>query len=160
MLSEIIKQLPRLSQQELKTLRLAINELSTRKDDEGESFLYTALLKVTGSRTPYAIFMKTSGYQHWKRHLPDIERFIATNFPLANRITGLALATFTLQALCQDLKGRNVPISMGSVAKNLGRFADVFEDQFPGYLSSGLGPLILTMLKEHRDDVIKHRANA
>jgi hypothetical protein len=154
-INDLIKQLPKLTQSELKLLRLAIDELSVRKDDEGESYLYSALLKATGSRTPYSLFMKTTAYPHWRRHLPDIERFIATNFPSANRITGLALATFTLQALCQDLKRRNVPISMGSVAKNLGRFADVFEDQFPGYLSSGLGPLILTMLKEHRDDVIK-----
>lgn len=158
-ISKLIQELPKLSQQELKLLRLAIDELTTRKADQGESYLYAALLKAVGVPTPYSLFIKTSAYTHWRRYLPVMEQFLHTNFPKANRITCLALTTFILQALCRDLKERGVPISMGSVTKNLGRFADVFEDQFPNYLSSGLGPLILTMLKERPDDTNRNHPN-
>jgi hypothetical protein len=147
MLSELIAKLPSLSQQDLRTLKAAIEHLLT-KTTESEPTLYDAMRKVLGDVPHYDIFKKSNVYAIWRKHNDYAEMFIAKNFPEATKVQRLALMTFTVRALVNDLKSRDVPITVGSVAKNLGRFAAMFEGQFPGYLSSGMGPLILKALQE------------
>jgi hypothetical protein len=148
MLSVIIKQLPGLNQQELKTLKAAIDELTHRCTDENEPPLYDVLRRVIGTTVPYSAFQATDAYKHWRRHNQSISTFMGLYFPDASKVQRLALMTFIVRALVNDLKGRSVSITVGSVVKNLGRFGQMFEKEFPDYLSSGMAPLILKSLKE------------
>ena len=147
MLSTIIKQLPQLTQQELSILKAAIDELSDRQATESEPPLYDVLRRVIGTVGPYSAFKLTQAYKQWRKHVLSVNTFMGLYFPQATKIERMALMTFIVRALVNDLKGRDVPVTVGSVVKNLGRFGQVFEDQFPNYLGSGLAPLILTALK-------------
>lgn len=148
MLAEVLKLLPKLSQQELLLLKAAIEELVSQPDDAPEHPLWGVVTKAVGMAAPWAVFKTSRGnYRLWNKYAPAIDAFLDTQFPAATKLQRHALLTFIISSLIADLKGRGVPITIGIVIKNLGRFIQVFDDQFPGYLESGLAHLILRALK-------------
>jgi hypothetical protein len=132
----------------LKTLKAALEGLIHKREDEAEPLLYDVLRRAIGTVPPYSVFQTTNAYKQWHRHAAYAEGFIAKNFPEATKLQRQALMTLTVKALVTDLKGRNVPITMGSVVKNLGRFAAIFDLEFPSYIESGMQFLILKALTE------------
>lgn len=152
MLSNVLKLLPKLSKAELSTVELAIQELLKTKGTAGEPPLYAALGNAMQQCPPWGMFAKTNAALAFSRHAERAELFLKHHFPKAKKLDLHYLRTFTLRALIVDLKARDVPITVGTVTKNLGRFADVFEDQFPGYLQGGLAWLILRTLKRGEHD--------
>lgn len=147
-LTDIIKQLPGLEQQDLKALKATIEELLHKRDNEAEPPLYDVLRRVIGTVAPYSVFQATGAYKQWRKHADYAAAFIAKNFPDASKVQRQALMTFVVKALVMDLRGRNVPITVGSMVKNLGRFAQVWETEFPGYLESGMGAMILKAMEK------------
>lgn len=134
--------------QELTVLKTAIDELlRSVPDDAPEPALWPVVTKAVGVPAPWQTF-KTSKepYGNWQKYAPAVDVFLDSNFPTASRVQRHALMTFIVSSIIADLKGRNVLISIGSVVRNLGRFVQMFEDQFPGYIESGLQHMILKAL--------------
>ena len=148
MLTSIIRQLPQLTQQELKTLKAAIDELSHNQPCTGVPALYDVFGQVLGTVPPFSVFQASGAYRPFMRHVDGITTFMLKYFSEANKLQRIALMTFVVRALIADLKGRGVPITVGTLVKNLGRFEQVFSSEFPNYLESGLAPMILKALKE------------
>ena len=144
LLADAISVLPNLSQQELLTLKAAIEELLTKTKNDDEPPLYGAIAKVLGTAPPYPIFKQT---KQWQRHADNVSLFIEQNFETATKLQKYALMQFIVEALVADLKERGVPITIGTVVSNLGRFAQVWENQFPNYIKAGMQNLILKAMK-------------
>jgi len=53
-----------------------------------------------------------------------------------------------LEALIDDLKGRGVPVSLGTVTINLSRLPEIYDLIFPGYRQAGLSHLVLEAMKK------------
>jgi hypothetical protein len=147
---QIISQLPKLAQDDLKTLKAAIEGLLVKNEKDKEPALYEVLKRVIGGVPPYSVFQRTKIYKQWCKHETYAENFIGRNFVEATKLERQALMTFAVQALTRDLRARGVPITVVTVARNLGRFAEAFESEFPNYISSGLQSLILKSLGERK----------
>ena len=147
-LTVIISQLPKLSQDDLKTLRAAIDGLIQQDANRTEPLLYEAVRCAVSTVPPYSTFVRIKGFTIWLKHVEYAENFVSRNFPTASKLERQALMTFAVQAIVRDLKARNVPITAVTVARNLGRFAEAFEAEFPGYIQSGMQPMILKAMKE------------
>ncbi len=48
-----------------------------------------------------------------------------------------------LAQLAGDLHERQIPVSVATIIRNLGRIQDVFDDAYPNYRKAGLAGLIL-----------------
>jgi hypothetical protein len=148
MLADVLKLLPKLNQQELLTLKAAIEEFANQTDDIPEPPIWAVVTKAVGVPAPWNVFKNSrENFRLWQKHAPAIEVFLDHQFPTASKLQRHALLTFIVSSLIDDLKGRGVPITIGTIVKNLGRFIQVFEDQFPGYLGNGLAHMILRSLK-------------
>lgn len=148
---DIITALGVLRKEDLMIIRGALDRLTdtpevTRADQT--SPLFDALISLLSIRMSYAAFAKpTRTYKQWQRHAPGVIRFIESTFKPADRITTHALMAIMLEMLQADLKGRHVPISLGSMIVNMQRIPKVFDAQFPDYIESGLVNVILKRMK-------------
>lgn len=149
-LGELLGVLPKLSQQELAAVRAAIDHLLVSQIDELDTTapLYSAMTALLGVRLSYRDYHNNVNYKTWKRSAPAVVTFIEDTWPEASKVAKLALMTFMLEALIADLKGRGVPISIGTVTLHLARVPQVFEQEFPDYIRSGLAHVVLTAMKK------------
>lgn len=83
-----------------------------------------------------------------QQRAPEVTKFLSKHFKGwdKNKITQLAIMQLMLNLLRDDLKERGVQPSFGIMVTNLNRLPEVFSNAFPGYLESGMGPLLLKNL--------------
>ena len=150
LLKDIIAALPKLSQSDLAAVRAAADHLLTGKVDDLDHTipLFDAMTRLLGVRRSYRDFHRSVAYKTWRRTAPTALAFIDEAFPEATRVAKVAIMNMLLEALIEEFKERNWLISLVTVTRNLDRFEQVFENEFPGYLKSGLAHLVLeSMLK-------------
>jgi hypothetical protein len=83
-----------------------------------------------------------------QQRAPEVTKFLTKHFRGwdKNKITQLAIMQLMISLLREDLKERGVQASFGILVANLNRLPEVFSNAFPGYLESGMGPLLLKNL--------------
>src|SRR5262245_22370060 len=117
MLSDCLKLLHDLNKRDLEKLKAAIEDkLGKIRDDAPEHLLWGIICKAAGIPALWDHFLNsTEHYPKWKKYVPAIDAFLEAQFPTATKVDHYALMTFIVSALVNDLKGRNVPITIGSI---------------------------------------------
>jgi len=154
--SEIISTLPKLTSDEINQIKETANFLSsnTRKSSiDKHEWLYDALLselKVHGvlRYITFVSFSETSSYTSFKRGAKEVEQFFNSVFPNhKKRIQKNGISRILIASLIRDMRRRQIPITLGTVSKNVHRLPEVFEISFPNYIQSGLAHLIPTQME-------------
>ncbi len=141
-MKQILAQLPKLSQQELATIKAACDHLLDRKQEV--PLLYLSMLDLLGQKGPsYASFQRTVSWKPWQKNLLEVSAFIEKLWPDLTRVQEASINCFLLQLLAGDLKYLKVAVTIGSISSNLGRVPEVFDRSFPGYRENGLAGLVL-----------------
>lgn len=150
--NKVLGILPGLSQQELATVRAAIDHLLVHQVDELDttSPLYTAIATMLGVGLSYRDFHNVQAYSTWRKVAPKVVSFIQETFPQATKVTKTAMMTFMLEALMDDLKGRGVSITLKTMTVNLSRLPMLFDQEFPDYRQNGMAHLVLEAMTKGR----------
>lgn len=119
-----------------------------------EAILFDAMTAEFESRgirrnMPFSAFARTSHYRHWRNSLPTLQDFITKEFNghVKEKRDKVALCRLLISMLFDELRERDLPLSYGTVAANIGRLAEVFDNGFPGYLQCGMAHIVITMLR-------------
>jgi hypothetical protein len=149
--AEIIAALPALSKRDLLAVRGAADALlgpQAAANNGATPPLFDAVTRALGLRIGFGTFQATATYKQFKRGEAAVSAFMTAELPeIKDAVTKQALCALIVSCLLDDLKGRHVPLSMGSVSSNLERAPQVFRDAFPGYLEGGAGRLIIDRLQ-------------
>jgi hypothetical protein len=145
-LRDIMPALPALSKRELTLLRAAADHL-LGKPTATVGPLYSVLLTVTGSQLPFDKFQRSQAYKSWLENEKLFNAFVTDAWGESlKKVTETALMTYLVGLLADDLKRRGVPVSVGTLAVNLGSAQQVFDTNFPGYRDAGLAHVILDQM--------------
>lgn len=149
-LIKLLAALPHLKQTELATLRAAIDHLLVHRVDDLDttSPLYAAMAKLLGVGLSYRDFHNVVSFKTWRKSAPAVVSFIEATFPTATKVAKIAMMTFLLEALIDDLKSRGVPITLGTVTINLDRLPQLFDSAFPDYRQAGMSHLVIEAMKK------------
>lgn len=110
--------------------------------------LFDALQATAGGTVPYASVALTKTGKLLIKNAPNVEQFFNKHFKGwdKNKIVKLAFIQLMTMLLSDDLKERGVTPTLGIMVANLNRLPEVFRNAFPGYLETGVGPLLLKKL--------------
>lgn len=150
---KVLALLPGLTQQELATVRAATDHLLVHQLDELDttSPLYATLAELLGLGLSFRDFHNVQSYSTWRKVAPKVVSFIEATWPSATKVAKLAMMSFMVEALMDDLKGRGVPLTLATVTMNLARVPMIFDQEFPNYRESGKAHLVLeAMTKRHK----------
>lgn len=143
--NQVLAALPKLTKADLATVRAAVDHLLGPQ--QGATLtappLFNALAGLIGNRVTYQAFTTMGAYKHWAKNVTTVDEFITEHFPDTSKVLSAALLRFLMELIVDDLKGRKVPATLGSITVNLGRLPEIFESAFPGYLESGAAHLIV-----------------
>ncbi len=92
-------------------------------------------------------FETTSAYKDFNRHAPGAVLFITKTFG-GTKTREMAAMKLVVGLLIDDLKKREIPVSLGSVCRNLNLLPMVFDAAFPNYRESGLVPMLLKQMEK------------
>lgn len=148
---QILAALPKLSQADLGIIIAAAMHLQAATGTQANQpaglghAIFNALGATVGAFVPYESFAVTKTARQLEIRLPDLEKFLNKEFPGwdVNKLTQTAFLRMLVNLIANDLTGRGVKPTFGSVVINLHRLPDIFDDAFPHYLINGLGPLVL-----------------
>lgn len=148
--SQIIAFLPKLSRADLATVKAAAEHLLGGLNSEANDHtypLFEAVRNIINSRISFLKFKTTNSFREWDKNASGVIQFIDETFPNIGKTTRMAMMTYLVGALADDLKERGVPVTIGTMSSNLGRLPEVFEDAFPNYRGSGLVHLIVKSME-------------
>lgn len=118
--------------------------------DERESILFDAVraeLAALGlnGKIPYTTLTSSNYYKSWTRGLGVVNQFIDQHFHLyiRSKIQHIGICRILIQILLTELRRQHIPPSLGTIARNLHRIPQTFDNQFPDYIKSGLAHLIV-----------------
>lgn len=145
--AKIIAELPRLSKSELKTVELAVRQLSTSENEIDEG-LFSVISVQLNSRAPYSFFVKSRFYKSWLAGQANFADFVEDITAKKNlkKVQLLAVKRFLIQLIIEDLKTRNIRPTVGTVATSIGRIYDIFDCAYPGYIKAGHGDLVVKLI--------------
>ena len=146
-LTEIVAAIGKLDQRELTVVQAAVN--SRLQPDIGEekySLLADCLIK--GGICDANIFNQfklSKYYSDWKKNAKVLTEFAYECWPEfdTKKVNERRIYSLLLRLITDDLKARNIPVSVGSVVLNMGRIAQLFDAGFPDYRQSGLAHVAL-----------------
>jgi hypothetical protein len=154
-LSKIINALPSLTPNERLAVGAALAALGAGKMPEASHTggpVFDALAALMRGRgggrvLAYTTFKAAKGNKGWNENSANFEKFVAKNFPQVRTKTKQhAFYLFLMGLIVHDLQVMKVPITMLTLAQNLGRVGDIFEKSFPNYLASGMGKMVVDSL--------------
>jgi hypothetical protein len=150
-LATVLSELAKLNKKELATVRAAIEQLlgpdKALASPPVALTLYEAV-RVAGGQDKLPLErVKRFG---WVRFSTEAALFIESTWPQAkhNKIVRMGLERLLISLLIEDLRGKNINITVGSVVRNLGRLPEVFDSEFPGYRINKLQSLILKAMEK------------
>jgi len=148
-LNDILAQLPKLGQRELSMLRAAVDHLLDGSNEGDETRpLYDVMAGSVGrGYLSFHLFQKMTAYRTWRRDSPAVVQFIETTFPQSHKVTKVAIMSFLVSGLIDDMKMLRIPITLGTVTKHIHRLPQVFDNCFPSYRESGLAELVVKAME-------------
>jgi len=151
---EIIGALGALPLNDLRAVQVALDK-ELLKYSSLDKDLYFLLFEVTGAPPIKADkFARSELGVQWRRNQLVFDQFMAklVGNTKPRQVVIKALKKFLLEMLVDDIKLKGLPLSMRVVVQNLNRIETTFRRNFPGYLESGLGNLIIKRLGGNRND--------
>ena len=156
--SQIIAALPLLKPEEREAVQKALSiivpsKTETKVSNADADPVYEAMLAELRSIgvsqfSTYESFLSTKDAKSWTKNMVQLDQFLEQHFTFSKltKVKRLALLRALWGCVIADLRGRGWPVSVGSLARNLGRIPVCFDREFPGYLASGLAWLVLNSL--------------
>lgn len=145
-LPKLIQALPSLTQAELQALKLAIDTLLDAPDNTGAEELFQITVNILGIKSiGYKQFSKTKAYGSWVRNSACIDILIDTilgDIP-RSKIEVSHLKKFLMQLVMDDLKAGGYQVTMHSIANAMFWVEETFDNNYPGYLASGVASFVL-----------------
>ena len=83
-----------------------------------------------------------------RRNINGLPEFVQKHFGKISKVDRLGVYVLMHNILINDLRKRNIPVSIGSICRNLNRITETFNNEFPGYFESGMGKVILFAMKK------------
>lgn len=146
---DIIAALPELNLTDLRAIQVALDKemLKYLRIDED---LYSMVFEITGEK-PLGInkfFGSPLGAQ-WRKNQPALDALISKLIEKKQpkQVVLRALKKFILEIMVDYIREHSMPLSMRTICNQLGNIQSIFDEAFPGYLSSGLGMIILKQLE-------------
>jgi len=152
--SKILAALPTLTKADLATVRGAADALlgpTAAPIEQAATPLLDALSRALGLRLGHG-FTTTQTYKTYKRGEEAVTEFVAKAFPTVcdSKVTYNAMLSLIVECLMDDLKARQVPVSIGTMCGNLERAPQVLMAAFPGYIEGGAAHIILQRVSKGR----------
>lgn len=149
--AEMISNLERLSPAELRDLAARATFLASTGGsstaDEALPLVFSQvqqILKDAGVETPPLKVVKAQGYYKALLEGSDtLIQYINANLHPESRGEKIKGVQVLLRMLVRWLENCGIPVSVGTVARNLSKVPSLVEKEFPGYRESGLLPIIL-----------------
>jgi hypothetical protein len=145
---DILSALPKLSKADLSKIKTTCEGLLDQDLDPvlkefSRDLYFVCCLNFTQPRS-YDLFKHTDGYKAWKKNLPSVQAWVHKSLARGGKRRQFLILACSL--LAKDLERRKIPLTLGALAVNIGRLGEVFEAGFPGYIKSGLLPMLLTAM--------------
>lgn len=157
----IVSILPTLSENDLAKIRQATDVLIGKQSideptDKNEQLIFHSVKQELASigirhNIPYSQFSESRAYKAWRKGVVIFNNFLEDSFEryLKNEAHRMAMTQILVQTIIADLKKRDIAVSISTIAYNLQRVQQAFDNSFPGYLNSGLEYLIpMSMVKK------------
>lgn len=148
--TDIISILPKLSQDELNKITEASKFLTKKqiKNVDEYEWLFEAMLselKIHGIRRyiSFINFTETSNFKFFKKGSLEVLSFLKDVFPkYKSRVQKTGISRILIASLIRDMRSKHIPVTLGTISKNIHRLPEIFEISFPNYIESGLAHLI------------------
>jgi hypothetical protein len=153
-LDTIASQLPSLKQSDLIKIRQLTDLLigggsETQPENEFERMMLEAVkseLAREGVRSAisYKSITESRYANTWRKGVSVTNEFLDTTFKghIKSDTHKLGLCRVLARITIDELKKREIPISIGTIASNLQRVPQSFDNAFPNYIRSGLAYLV------------------
>lgn len=115
-------------------------------------FWYEALKSVMsaegpGMMMPAAVFSRSGNSATFQKALPAadqlVEKFRAPKERVLRQPQEMKIREVVINTLITSMKRKKVPVSLGSVCRNMQNASAAINEEYPGYMKSGLLHLIL-----------------
>src|SRR5574337_2007760 len=151
---EMLNLLPRLSQPELREVAARAAALcagpAPARNGKADTarVLYDAVAALFAARrgtrlAPYDAFVRGKGGAALRKHADDLRTYIKAHLRPRGRLDEDNTLAMLLGLLYNILVAEGRPLTPNVFCAHLGRVPEVVEAQFPGYLASGLLPVVL-----------------
>ena len=141
-LTNLLSALPGLTRGEMLTLRAALDRLLGAPQATAGP-LYDAVISAAGVKLPFSRFLATKAGKSWAENEKLVVEWLDATWPGIRDVQKAAVLRFLLQQLVTDLKRRQLPVTVSTLAFNLGSLPSLCEKCFPDYIGSGLAKIIL-----------------
>jgi hypothetical protein len=125
--------------------------------DDKEAILFDAVkaeLAALGLnyKIPYATLSSSNYYKSWLTGLETVNQFLEQHFMrcMRSKAQRIGVSRIIIQVLLADMKRQHIPTSLGTIARNLYRVPQSFDNQFPNYIQSGLAHLVVQAMTKHK----------
>ncbi len=129
----------------------------TTSIDDREAMLFDAVRAELSShgfngKIPFSNLKEGNYYKSWSRGLKVVNQFIDEHFQkhITSKVQRIGICRIIIQVLLSDLKRLGVPPSLGTIARNLHRVPQSFDNQFPNYIQSGLAHLVIKAMTKRK----------
>lgn len=141
---QIIAALPSLSRQGRLAVRAACDTLLQGKStlDKDAFTLYEIIAKGVGSSMPWAR-VPAALQAALAAARPGLQAFIDETWPGQSKVHNIMITRNLLAQLAGDLHERQIPVTVATIIRHIGRIQDVFDSAYPKYRQAGLARLIL-----------------
>ena len=144
---EILVALPKLPKADLEAIHALAGHLLGPTSGLGEQgqAIFDALAASLGLTASYASITASKPARLFIQRLPAFVLFMGKNFPGWDdtKVGQQAFLRMLFGLIITDLNNRGVTASLGMVVSNMGRLPEIVETNFPDYLKSGMGYVIL-----------------
>jgi hypothetical protein len=152
---QILAALPSLNQDDLRAIAAVIVSMLRRdgtvgplvKQGNSPNTWLAEALQATLGQPNYPL--RGTALKAFNKNAPIALAFMNTHFaaPMTRYDRALALMRYLLGLLADNLKVMKVPVTTTTLAQNLHRIPEVFNDAFPGYaLSNATAMIAMTLL--------------
>ncbi len=150
---QILAALPALNHTDLQAVAAVTGKLLADTADgvagDPAKWLYEALAGMLGLPFSYDYMQRQHSAKQFNANAPVFLAFMTANLGervFHKKVVCIAVMNTLLQLICDDLKAKRVPVTLGTVSMNLPRIATVFEQAFPGYIESNLASMAVKVL--------------
>lgn len=146
--TDVLATLPELSLTDLKIIQIALDKelIKHLTIDEDLYFLVFEIL----DEKPMSVskFTTSPSGALWRKNQPAVDGLVIklTEGKPARKVLLKAVKKFLLELLIEDIKNQGIPLNMKIICQQLANIETIFSKNFPGYLSCGLGGLIIQQL--------------
>lgn len=133
-----------------------INNTPDHQDDNDMMLFDSVRVELAANglngRIPYTTLKESKFYKQWCNGLGVVNQFVDTHFKdhINRKLQRVAICRIIVQILISELRRQNIPVSLGTIARNMHRVPQAFDNQFPGYLQCGLAYLIVKSMTPKR----------